>query len=210
MIGKLRGFIDEIHEDYLLIDVNGVGYLVYLSAKTINNLRDFPKDKEISLAIETVVREDSFELYGFTTPQEKLWFNQLNKVQGVGNKVALKILGYFNIEQLVRAIIAADVKAFSQVSGIGPKLAARIVQELKDTPKKLGFDGGISGQISNIEIANDFDKKIVHDAISALENLGYRKSDFNQILAELTQKNAKITLENLITQTLRELSKSKF
>ena len=209
MIGKLRGFIDSIADDRCIIDVGGVGYLVFISNKTAQFLHQFPKEKEVSLSIETVVREDAIELYGFGSESEKIWFLELNKVQGVGAKMAQKILGAFAIENLAKALISNDQKAFSKISGIGPKLASRLTTELKDSPKKLGiavdFDSKISGAASDIS-----GNQLAADALSALENLGYRKHDCLKILEIFLQKNPQITLENLITSALRELSKNKF
>ena len=125
MIGKLRGFIDSITEDKCIIDVNGVGYVVFLSGKTANLLKTFSRDKEISLTIETAVKEDAIELYGFVSEIEKIWFLELTKVQGVGNKMGQKILSALTIEDLAKALISSDVKTFSNISGIGPKLATR-------------------------------------------------------------------------------------
>ncbi len=209
MIGKLRGFIDSIAEDKCLIDVNGVGYVVFLSAKTSNFLKQFPKEKEVSLIIETAVKEDAIELYGFGSEIEKIWFLELTKVQGVGNKMGQKILGAFEIQDLAKALISSDVKAFSQISGIGPKLASRLATELKDSPKKLGIDVGFD--IRNIENSPEIsNNQIAVDALSALENLGYKKHDSLRVINFLIDQNAKITLESLITSSLRELSKNKF
>jgi holliday junction DNA helicase RuvA len=208
MIGRLRGFIYSINEDKCIIDVNGVGYVVFLSNKTADFLKKLPKE-EISLIIETVVKEDAIELYGFASEIEKIWFTELTKVQGVGNKVALKILGYFIIEDLAKALVQGDEKSFSKISGIGPKLASRIVTELKDSPKKLGIDIGFD--VSAAQNSDNFDNNnLVKDALSALENLGYRKNDCLKVLNFLFADNEKITLENLITSSLRELSKNKF
>jgi Holliday junction DNA helicase RuvA len=209
MIGKLRGFIDSIAEDKCIIDVNGVGYVVFLSSKTANSLKSFPRDKEISLTIETAVKEDSIELYGFISEIEKIWFLELTKVQGVGNKMGQKILSALSIEDLAKALISSDIKTFSNISGIGPKLASRLTTELKDSPKKLGIDLAFDVKKSEnfIEISGN---QIALDALSALENLGYKKHDCLRVINFLIGENFKITLENLITSSLRELSKNKF
>jgi Holliday junction DNA helicase RuvA len=209
MIGKLRGYIDSIHDDKIIIDVNGVGYLVFLSSKTINFLKQFSKEQQVSITIDMVVKEDAIELYGFVTEIEKLWFHELTKVQGVGNKVGLKILSFFSIEELAKSLLTSDVKSFSQISGIGPKLAARIVGELKEAPKKLGVAADFKSEIIDNQDQN-FNHQIFDDAISALENLGYKKADGYKIITQLIKENPSITLETLITQSLRELSKNKF
>lgn len=230
MIGKLRGFIDSLQEDKCVIDVAGVGYVVFLSNKTAEFLKQFYKGnnfgnsagnssqnnagKEISLIIETVVKEDAIELYGFAREIEKTWFAELTKVQGVGAKMAMKILGFFTVEDLAKALVAGDVKSFSKVSGIGPKLAQRITTELRESPKKLGIDVGFGGVVSSSENAVDFAElngnQIAIDALSALENLGYKKADALRIIAAIIKSKKDITLENLITACLRGLSKNKF
>ncbi len=213
MIGKLRGFIDSINDDKCIIDVNGVGYVVAISQKTSAFLKQFPREKEVSLTIETVVKEDAIELYGFGSEIEKIWFLELTKVQGVGAKMGQKILGAFEIEDLAKALISGDEKAFSKISGIGPKLASRLTTELKDSPKKLGIAMGINFGYGNAKIT-DLTKfstnQLTSDALSALENLGYKKHDCLRVIDFLFGKNSEVTLENLITSSLRELSKNKF
>lgn len=209
MIGKLRGFIDSIFEDKCVIDVNGVGYVVFLSAKTAAELRSIPRDREISLIIETSVKEDAIELYGFTSESEKIWFLELTKVQGVGNKMGQKILSALSIQDLAKALISSDLKTFSSISGIGPKLAGRITTELKDSPKKLGIDFAFDAKKAEnfSEISGN---QIAADALSALENLGYKKHDCLKVINFTLESNPQITLENLITSSLRELTKNKF
>ncbi len=214
MIGKLRGFIDFLQDDKCIIDVNGVGYVVFISNKTAQFLRQannnkLEEKKQVSLIIETIVKEDAIELYGFATAVEKIWFLELTKVQGVGAKVGLKILAFFTIDDLARALISGDMKAFSQISGIGPKLAQRITTELKESPKKLGIHFGAEIEIIDKSISDISGNKVADDALSALENLGYKKADSLKIIAAVLQKQPEITLENLITNTLRELSKRK-
>jgi Holliday junction DNA helicase RuvA len=183
--------------------------VVFISKKTADFLRQYPKDRNISLTIETIVKEDAIELYGFNLEIEKIWFLELTKVQGVGAKMGQKILSAFNVEDLAKALVSSDIKAFSQISGIGPKLASRLTTELKDAPKKLGIS-------MNFEIKESFDSnkissnQIAIDALSALENLGYKKHDCLRIIDSLITQNDKITLENLITSALRGLSKNKF
>lgn len=209
MIGKLRGFIDSINEDKCVIDVNGVGYVVFLSQKTASFLKQLPREKEVSLIIETVVKEDAIDLYGFAAEIEKIWFLELTKVQGVGAKMGQKILSALSIEELAKALISSDQKTFSKISGIGPKLASRLTTELKDSPKKLGIDVSF-GPIGSANFDKISDNQIAIDALSALENLGYKKHDCLRVIDFLMKDNSKITLENLITSSLRELSKNKF
>ena len=205
MIGKLRGIIDSITEERCIIDVSGVGYVVFLSSKTANFLSRNHLNQEFTLIIETVIKEDSIELYGFVSMAEKTWFLELLKVQGVGAKMAQKILSALEIEDLAKALISSDLKAFTQISGIGPKLAARITTELKGSPKKLGVDS--NDFVLSKEIADFSQNSIASDALSALENLGYRKHDCLKMIDHFLSQNNEITLENLITNCLRELSK---
>lgn len=209
MIGKLRGSIDFIADDKAIIDVGGVGYVVFISNKTASFLRQYPKEKEVSLVIETVVKEDAIELYGFGSEIEKIWFLELTKVQGVGSKMGQKILSAFSIQDIAKALVSSDIKAFSSISGIGPKLASRITTELKESPKKLGIDVGMDiEKMSNNQASPN--SQIALDALSALENLGYRKADCLKVINFVISEDENVTLENLITLSLRNLSKNKF
>ena len=147
MIAKLHGIIDTIGEDSCIIDVNGVGYLVSASAKTLAKLN---VGAEASLLTVMTVREDDISLFGFADAWEKEWFNTLTKVQGVGAKVCLSILSVLTPTQLAQAINAQDKASFCRASGVGPKLAARIVTELKDkivtVPVAVG--GGLNAAIA--------------------------------------------------------------
>lgn len=207
MIGKLRGTPEQINDDRCIIDVNGVGYLVFISYKTSQIIKQQDQSKVITLFIETIVKEDSIELFGFNSEIEKIWFLELMKVQGIGAKVSQKILSTLSIEELNKALSVSDQKSFSNVSGIGPKLAQRIVTELKESPKKLGMALGFSYEDSKDDFSKIISNNIVNDAVSALENLGYKKNECLKIINFLYQDNKTITLENLITQCLRELSK---
>jgi len=207
MIAKLFGLLDSVFQDRCIINVNGVGYLVFLSSKTADILKKQEKNSEISLIIETSVKEDAIELYGFVSEVEKTWFLEVTKVQGVGNKMGQKILSALEIEELAKAIIAKDTKAFSKVSGVGPKLASRLVTELKDSPKKLGISGDFEVNIGSADNNLASDNELAGDALSALENLGYKKHDCLKVINLVLKDNEQITLENLITLSLRNLSK---
>jgi Holliday junction DNA helicase RuvA len=208
MIGKLTGKIDKIEDDHCIIDVNGIGYIVFLSQKTAQSLRQFDKSQIVSLIIETKVKEDAIELFGFVSEIEKIWFIELMKVQGVGAKMGQKILSALSIQELAKALISNDQKTFSKISGIGPKLASRLTTELKNSPQKLGIDLA-NFEISNNENNNYFSSQIAQDALSALENLGYKKHDCLKTIDYILSDNQATTLENLITSSLRELAKKK-
>ncbi len=207
MIGKLKGKIDDISEDKLILDVGGVGYNIYCSAKNLNFLQD-KKGQEIVILVETIVREEHIHLYGFLMEIEKVWFNELCKVSGVGNRVALKILGSLSISDIALALNSGDKNLFSKVPGIGPKLALRIVSELKDSGKKI-VGSGQFGLTNSTGSGKNFDSKNqdLTDAISALENLGYKRIDIYPIVSEQINQNPNITLETLITKALRLISK---
>ena len=170
MIGKLKGVIDSYGEDFVILDVHGVGYVVQCSARTLQAL---PKPGEAAvLSIETQVREDAIRLFGFSSDSERDWFRLLQSVQGVGSKVALAILSILKPGDLATAIATQDKAMVGRASGVGPKLAARIIAELKDKAPAFG-----SVDPALVKLTDDVaDKKApsqVRDAISALTNLGY-------------------------------------
>jgi len=169
MIGKLKGVVDSVYEDHLILDVHGVGYVVACSSRTLQKL---PRPGETAiLAIETQVREDSIRLFGFLADAERDWFRLLQSVQGVGSKVALAILSILPPSDLNSAIALQDKASVARAPGVGPKLAARIVAELKD--KAVNF-GTISPEAVALagEARADGDSAAA-EAISALVNLGY-------------------------------------
>ena len=172
MIGKLKGVVDSYAEDHVILDVHGVGYVVQCSTRTLQKL---PRPGEAaSLAIETQVREDAIRLFGFLSDSERDWFRLLQSVQGVGSKVALAILGLFSPSELTNAIAMQDKVAVSRTSGVGPKLAARIVAELKDKAPVFGSVDPALVRLSGEDEVKSA-PKAVQDAISALVNLGYQR-----------------------------------
>ena len=169
MIAKLTGVLDSIGEDRVVVDVGGIGYLAYCSGRT---LRALPAvGGSVALAIETHVREDHIHLYGFIDAAERDWFGLLTTVQGVGARVALAILTVLEPGVITDAVISHDKAAFTQAAGVGPKLAARLVTELKDRVGELVVVRPI--QFAS-EAAGD-GAGPVGDAVSALVNLGYRR-----------------------------------
>ena len=169
MIGKLKGIVDSYGEDFVILDVHGVGYVVNCSTRTLQKLP--PVGEAASLAIETQVREDAIRLFGFSSEAERDWFRLLQSVQGVGSKVALAILSILSPGELASAIAGQDKAMVARASGVGPKLAARIVAELKDkAPAFAGVDP-IVARLSGEEPTAA--PQAAQDAISALVNLGY-------------------------------------
>lgn len=217
MIAKLRGIIDSFGEDSVIVDVNGVGYLAYASSRTLSKL---VKGSEATLFIETVVREDSISLFGFASALEKEWFLTLTKVQGVGSKVCLSILSVLTPAQLAQAVAAQDKASFSRASGVGPKLAARIVTELKGKMVGLpvGADTADYAAAAGVdEIAEpaaaaeeDTSQRQTEDAVSALVNLGYQRIDAYQAVQRAAGKTPGAGVSELIKLALKEFASKEF
>lgn len=215
MIAKLRGLIDTIGDDYCIIDVNGVGYLVSASSKTLGKLT---QGEEATLLTEMVVREDSLSLFGFADAWEKEWFTTLTKVQGVGAKVCLSILSVLTPAQLSQAISAQDKTSFCRASGVGPKLAARIVTELKD--KIVTIPVGISGTnadeviegapAAHVVLPKDADYSKSEDVISALVNLGYQRLEAYRAVSKAVAENPDANVPTLIRLALKEFAQKEF
>lgn len=208
MIGKLTGLVDEIAEDHLILDVGGVGYLVFASGKTLGMLP--PRGGAASLLTETHVREDHIHLYGFASAGERVWFRTLTTVQGVGVKMAMAILSALTPEQILTAIAAQDKKALTVVSGVGPKLAERLVIELKSHAMKLGAAGfSLAAQHAVNAVAKGAAETVpnlIDDALSALVHLGYGRSEAFSVLMRLQQEKPEAKLDALIRNSLRELA----
>lgn len=216
MIAKLRGKVDTIGDDFCIVDVNGVGYLVFASAKNLGKLKI---GAEASLLIETVVREDSISLFGFADAWEKEWFTTLTKVQGVGAKVCLAILSVLAPMQLAQAVSAQDKNSFTRASGVGPKLAARIVTELKDKivtvpvsefAKEINMDMTPNEQTANYEdvlVAQADDPTKIEDAISALVNLGYQRLEAYKAVNQAALNAPDADMSELIKLALKEFAK---
>ncbi len=202
MIGKLTGVLESSGEDWALIDVGGVGYLVFCSVRTLE--RAGRQGDGVSLLIETHVREDHIHLYGFADPGERDWFRLLSTVQGVGAKMALAVLSILSPADLIRAIAAQDKAALTRASGVGPKLAARIVAELKDKAGTAAL--GPAAAIGAGAISAGLEAP-AEDALSALVNLGYGRSEALGAVVEASRRlGNKAPLASLIKEGLKELS----
>jgi Holliday junction DNA helicase RuvA len=204
MIGKLKGLIDSYGEDFVILDVNGVGYVVQCSARTLQKL---PRPGEASAhAIETQVREDSIRLFGFDSENERDWFRLLQNVQGVGAKVALAILSILPPGELAAAIATQDKAMVARAPGVGPKLAARIVAELKDKAPAFGAVDPLVARLSGDTEAENA-PSAVRDAISALVNLGYGRPQAAAAIAASVKKLGEgAETGALIRQGLKELA----
>ena len=206
MIGKLRGKVDAIGESFLVIDVNGVGYEVQVSIKTLRNIK---VGDDIALTIDTHVREDAIRLFGFQSELERSWFRTLQTIQGVGSKVALAVLGVLAPQDLANAIALQNWAAVEEAPGVGKKLAQRIVAELKDRAPALsvaglnvpaGAMGGASAMTPHGHAAAE--------AISALTNLGYAPQQASAAVAVAMKELGETAgTAQLIKRGLKELAK---
>jgi Holliday junction DNA helicase RuvA len=207
MIAKLTGLIDSIRDGYAVIDVGGVGYLVFCSARTLGALP--ARGQAVSLQIETHVREDHIHLYGFVGDAERDWFKLLTTVQGVAAMVALSILGTLSSLELAQAIVAGDRATVARAEGVGPKLAQRIVTELKDKAGSIALPAALRSGMSVAASAPEGGAAIegeMADAVSALVNLGYRRVEaFGAVSSASRKLGAKAAVGDLIRTSLQEL-----
>ena len=200
MIAMLAGIVDRVGSDSVVIDVNGVGYLVFASARTLARLPG--RGEPLRLLVETHVREDHIHLYGFADEAERAWFRLLTTVQGVGARLALALLGTLAPDALVTAIMAQDKAALTRADGVGPKLAQRIANELKDKV------GGIALGPAAAGAPEAAPKGAAADAVSALINLGYSRSDAYSAVNQATQRlGAEARIDALIRAGLQELGR---
>lgn len=204
MIGKLKGTIEEIGEDHVLIDVHGVCYVAFCSSRTLSGLGRV--GEAAVLHIETFVREDQLKLFGFASALDREWFRLLQSVQGVGAKVALAVLSTLSAADLANAIALQDKAMVSRAPGIGPKVAQRIITELKT--KAPAFAGEASGTIGlKQELGEGVAPGPVSDAVSALSNLGYsRDQAANAVALALKTAGESANSATLIRLGLKELS----
>ncbi|EFL88709.1 Holliday junction branch migration protein RuvA [Ahrensia sp. R2A130] len=204
MIGKLKGTVDSFGEDWVILDVQGVGYQVHCSTRTMGTL---PAAGEAAqLAIETHVRETEIKLYGFTADLERNWFRLLQNVQGVGARVALAILGTLTPGEIASAIALQDKATVARAPGVGPKVAQRIVAELKD--KAPALSGDATGTIGlQQELGAGAASSAVQDAVSALTNLGYSSQQASAaVKLALDKAGDDAPSATLIRMGLKELS----
>lgn len=209
MIAKLKGLVDTTGEDWVVIDVNGVGYLVHCGVRTLSRL---PAAGEgVTLVIETIVREDAITLYGFINEAEKAFFRLLTTVQGVGAKAGLAILSVGAPEAMAQAIAAQDKAPFTRASGVGPKLAARIVSELKDKVGAVALGRGLPGvAVGSVVPTSEpaASSGVLEDALSALINLGYGRTDAYAAVSRVAQSLGEAaTAQALISGALKDLGR---
>jgi Holliday junction DNA helicase RuvA len=203
MIAWLHGVLRMTEDDHVVVDVGGVGYHVFCSGRTMNAM---PRVGDpVTLEIETHVREDHIHLFGFSETTERDWFRRLQTVQGIGARVALGILSALSSTELFRAVAAQDHTLLTQAPGVGPKLARRVVAELKDKVPQLTIAAGVGDPIALQvqEQASD-----AGDAVSALVNLGYGRSEaFGAVAAVASALGVDASVEALIREGLKELGR---
>jgi holliday junction DNA helicase RuvA len=205
MIGKLKGLVDSYGEDFVIIDVNGVGYVAFCSSRTLQALPS--PGQAAALAIETYVREDQIKLFGFASDAERDWFRILLNVQGVGTKVALSLLSTFKAAELATAIATRDSAAITRTPGVGKKLAERIVLDLKDKAPAFGNVDPAVVKLSG-EIEDKRAPAPAVEAISALVNLGYPQAQASAaVAAALKTAGDAPKTEALIRLALREMAR---
>lgn len=211
MIAKLRGLIDSHGEDWVVVDVGGVGYLVHCSARTLSRL-PAPGQTAVVL-VETHVREDAITLYGFAEATERDWFRVLITVQGVGAKVGLALLSVLSPEHLARAIAAQDKAALTRAAGVGPKLALRLLTELRDKVGGIAL-GAVKSPAAGVRDAGESAQEPARgggaaaDAVSALVNLGYGRSEAFGAVARLSQEMGDGDVSGLVRAALREFARA--
>ncbi|WP_395821475.1 Holliday junction branch migration protein RuvA [Devosia sp.] len=204
MIGKLKGLVDGFGDDFVHLDVGGVVYEAFCSSKTLAALPQV--GHATVLHIEMIVREDMIRLYGFSSEAEKQWFRILMTVQGVGARVALSILSTLTISELASAIALQDKTMIGRASGVGPKLAVRVVTELKGKVPDTGtLDPGVLGL--QAALGEGVAGGNVTDAVSALTNLGYSSAQASAALARVVAREGDgLATDKLIRLGLKELS----
>ena len=200
MISQLTGKIISSDEKSLIVDVNGVGYQVFCSLQTLLELKN--SNETITILTEFIVREDSQSLFGFSDPLEKKWFNLLISVQGVGAKAAIAILSSITIDELGYAISNSEKSTVTKAEGVGPKIAGRIINELKDKIPESQLDPLFSNYVD----PNNKEKELVEDAVSALSNLGYNKTNIKNIVVKVYEDaEENINISELISKSLKKL-----
>jgi Holliday junction DNA helicase RuvA len=220
MIGRLRGRVDYKTHDHFLLDVNGVGYLIFCSERT---LAEIPVDGEFAtIYTDLLVREDLMQLFGFLSQVEKEWYRLLMSVQGVGAKASLAILSALGEDGVSRSIALGDWTSIKSAKGIGPKTAQRVVNELKDkaahvmsiVPNEIGErenkidEGEVVERIDDHPTINlaASNKTAQADALSALQNLGYSPSESAAAVAKILHESSDLSTEELIRNSLKMLS----
>jgi Holliday junction DNA helicase RuvA len=199
MIGKLTGVVDSVFEDHVIVDVGGVGYLVYCPSSTLSKLAS---GMTASLVVETKVSEDAIRLYGFLTAEEREWFRLLQTVQNVGARVALNVLSALSPRELERATALGDKAAIGRAQGVGPKLATRITSELKDKAPAMMLRGHTDNVTPFVAPRGP-----EADAVAALVKLGYSQGQAAEAVARAAHETEGAPLDQLIRESLRAMGR---
>ena len=211
MIGRIKGQLIEKKSDNVVIDVHGIGYVVYVTEKTARSLTLDNQSGDISLYSELIVKEDLLQLVGFLTQTEKDWFNLLRSVQGIGAKVALTILNTLDTDELLRAIRVKNELAFSSVSGIGSRMAQRLVVELSGRKDLIALEDEETGEIKDESSEQTIGiikrKEIQQDALSALQNLGFKPTEAKSAIDKILTRKDLNDASLLVKEALRSLAK---
>ena len=197
MIGKLTGTVDSAGEDHLILDVGGVGYLVYCPTSTLARVT---VGSVVSLIVETRVSDDAIRLYGFLSTEEREWFRLLQTVQNVGARVALNVISALSSDELERALALGDKAAIGRAQGVGPKLALRIATELKDKAPSMMLRGRRDRSVASVPVRGP-----EGDAVSALVKLGYTQGQAAEAVARAAQDLGPVPLDQLLRESLRTM-----
>ena len=200
MISQLYGNIVSVQNSFLILNVNNVGYKIFCPSRTLSTFKQ--NMENVLILTELVVREDSLTLYGFSDELERVWFNLLQSVQGIGAKASLAILSSMTNEELSKAILSSDKAMISRAEGVGPKIAGRILNELKD---KIPETSGLSILSDDLDSIENENPDLINDTISALTNLGYNRSESYKVVIKILKDNKDINISELITLCLKEL-----
>jgi holliday junction DNA helicase RuvA len=201
MIGKLAGTIDSLAEDHAILDVNGVGYLVHCPASTLSRLS---AGAPATLIIDTRVTDETIRLYGFASPEEREWFRLLQSVQNVGARVALNVLSALSARELERAVALGDKAAVGRAQGVGPKLATRIVTELKDKAPSMMLRGHAADTAMAPATAPRGPEA---DAVAALIKLGYSQGQATEAVSRAARDLGEAPVDALIRESLRTMTR---
>jgi Holliday junction DNA helicase RuvA len=217
MINKLYGYVEEIIGDQITVMVGGIGYAVQVGNSTIGKIMELKPRQEMMFFINSISKEDGTILFGFLSMVEKIWFNELIKLNGISGKIAINILGHVSTQQLDIAIQSGDEAMFTQISGIGKKLAARIVNEMKESFAKvstimLGYQPMIDKKLTiqsvseanTAAIGND---NVINEAMMALQALGFSRSDSYSVVLKISQSNNNISSSQLIKEALQAMQR---
>ncbi len=204
MIGKLIGTVDELFTDSCILNVNNVGYIIYCSTKTLDQL---DLGINVSLLIDMHVREDTIILFGFNSPAEKIAFRHLISVQGVGGRMGLTILSIFDPQELIDCISRNDTEMMQRVSGVGKKLAARIITELSGNKNFATMQQSITQHQNSPNSTTSKANSIFNDTLTAMLSLGFNRSTAQNVIKEVMQEQGQLSTEEVLRISISRMNK---